>query len=102
MNCHYQAGNGEGWFTVGGSIYGNYRNGFVDIYSDQTLNELLLSIEIDQLGNFYTTEPIDFPTEGLVVGVRDAQGNVEFMSDPLPHGQCNLCHGTVIEPQIEI
>ena len=98
MNCHYQAGNGEGWFSVGGTAYGNYQSGYVDLYTDQSLRTLVMSLEIDQLGNFYTTEAIDVTSEGLVVGVRDAQGNVELMNDPIEHGQCNLCHGTVIEP----
>lgn len=102
MNCHYQGGGGPGWFTLAGSVFGNFEGATIELYSDFTTTELVKVIQVDALGNAYTTEPINYTADGLVVGVRDANGDINFMGDKLFHGQCNLCHGTVIEPRIEI
>ena len=91
MDCHYSAGSDvEGVFTLAGTVYGNSKTGV-----------LVRTIEVDRLGNAYTTQPIDF-SEGLIVGVRNQRGKIEYMDDKIFSGQCNLCHGTGIEEAIEI
>ncbi len=100
MDCHYSAGNAEGIFTLAGSAYGNTNNGFFELYENQS-NEPIMTIPIDRLGNAYTTEAIDFGN-GLWVATRSSNGEVEFMDDRITSGQCNLCHGTGIEENIDM
>ncbi len=100
MSCHYSAGYGDGFFTVAGSIYGNTSNADLELYESPN-GDPILTVAIDQLGNAYTTEAIDFG-DGLYVAVVDAGGDREWMEDKLFNGQCNLCHGTSIEERIEI
>lgn len=99
MNCHYTEGRGEGWFTVAGTVEGNYDQGKVNIH-ESFGGPVIRSIEIDQLGNFYTTDDIDV-LSGLYYSIEDASGNVKSMQDKIYHGQCNLCHG-VDQPALNL
>ena len=100
MTCHYSAGWAEGVFTVAGSLYGNTDNANVELYRD--INEApIKTIEVDLLGNIYTPDDVDF-SNGLHVGVRNQQGDIEFMEDKIFNGQCNLCHGTSTQEKIQI
>ena len=97
MNCHRSGGSGEGWFTVAGTVYDEaksspYPNATVRLYTgpDGT-GDLEGSIEADQLGNFYTTEAIDFGS-GLYVLVEGAE-LTNHMISAVSNGQCNSCHG---------
>ncbi len=102
MNCHYTEGqNSEGVYTLAGSMYGNTDNATVELYETTSSAEPFKIIEIDALGNAYTTEEIDFG-DGIYVAVRSESGNVSFMEDKLFNGQCNLCHGTNVQEIIEI
>lgn len=102
MDCHYTEGNdAEGIFLIGGSAYGNTDKGFVEFYEDKNAAPIKV-VEIDQLGNYYTTEEdIDFK-KGLYVAVVNKNNNREFMDDKVLNGQCNLCHGTGIEDRIDM
>lgn len=100
MSCHSSAGYGDGFFTVAGSVYGNTSNANVEIF-ENTNGDPILTVAVDQQGNLYTTEAIDFG-DGLYVAVVSAGGDREWMEDKLYNGQCNLCHGTSIEERIEI
>ena len=101
MDCHYSAGSDvEGVFTLAGTVYGNTSKSTIELYNSKT-GVLVRTIEVDRLGNAYTTQPIDF-SEGLIVGVRNQRGKIEYMDDKIFSGQCNLCHGTGIEGAIEI
>lgn len=97
MNCHKSGGDGEGWFTVAGSVYDStgtnaYANATVKIFSGPNGNGTLLDIiEVDKLGNFYTTEAIDL-SKGAHPIVESSKG-INMMSDLLVSGQCNSCHG---------
>jgi len=92
MDCHHSAGEGEGWFTTAGSITGNTKSSLVELFlTGQSTPKH--TIEVDKLGNFYTTEPIDF-SEGFTVAIKDDNNNYKFMSTPITNGQCNLCHGS--------
>ncbi len=98
MDCHYSAGYAEGIFTVAGSAVGNYQNSNIELYNDQSV--LVKTIQVDELGNFYTPDDVDF-SKGLHVGIRSQNGEFEEMDDKIFHGQCSLCHGTPIEEAIE-
>lgn len=101
MNCHYQDGAGEGWFSIAGSVYGNYQNHTVLAY-DALTQELLASVEIDKLGNLYTTEDVDFKN-GIAVHIINSLGDtIRSMSTIVTNGQCNLCHDGTFEEIIEI
>lgn len=96
MTCHKSGGSGEGWFTIAGTIYDDtkistYPNATVRFYSgpDGT-GDLEAIVEVDQLGNFYTTEPIDFGS-GIYVLVQGDQ-LTNNMNSKVNNGQCNSCH----------
>lgn len=91
MDCHYSAGEGEGWFTIAGTARGNTENAIIELYND-TLLPSIKKIEVDTRGNFYTTDQLDF-TNGYYVGTKNSAGDVNFMKSPIQVGQCNLCHG---------
>lgn len=97
MSCHKQGGPGEGWFTVAGSVYNEtatdpFPNATVKLYTGPNgTGTNKKTIEVDGLGNFFTTENIDFG-DGLYVAVEGSQ-QTRYMSIPLDAGQCNSCHG---------
>ncbi|NRA12029.1 MAG: hypothetical protein HRT57_08770 [Crocinitomicaceae bacterium] len=97
MNCHYSEGRGEGWFSAAGTVIGNNNNmGTINLY--QNFGQApVASIEVDAVGNFYTTETVDF-TNGLNVSIVDDQGIELQMSGKIYSGQCNLCHGIITNP----
>ena len=105
ISCHRQGGEGKGWFTVAGTVY---RSNQVDVAPNATIElrdrplgggELLHTIEVDALGNFYTTEEIDF-SPGLFPGVT-GDGGTRWKSLETYDGECTLCHG-VTEPRLAI
>jgi hypothetical protein len=99
MNCHRSGGDGEGWFTVAGSVYDSslinpYPNAGVKLYTGVNgSGSEVKFLEVDGKGNFYTTESIDFSSD-LYVSVTDNNGNETFMISKLTKGDCNSCHGS--------
>ena len=98
MECHFAGGNGEGWFTVAGSVYDKQDkpqgNGVVELTTEPESNgSLVATIEIDSKGNFYTTESIAFGN-GLYATVETQQGNKKYMLTKVTSGACNSCHGS--------
>lgn len=98
MNCHKSGGSGEGWFTVAGTVYDETKNA---TYPNATVRfttgpdgtgDLIKTVEVDRLGNFYTTESIDFG-EGLYVLVEGDE-LTNYMITKVTDGQCNSCHGS--------
>lgn len=96
MSCHFSGGDGEGWFTIAGSVYDStgsipYPNAIVKLYTESpSSGNPLKVVEVDKNGNFYSTERIDFEV-GLFVSVS---GESEiFMHSPITDGACNRCHG---------
>ena len=100
MNCHLKGGDGKGWFNIAGTVYDSiltntYPNAIVKLYTGPNASGTLKgSIEVDQLGNFYTTENIDFGN-GLYPSV-EGQNMTNFMSSPITKGECNTCHGVSV------
>jgi cytochrome c553 len=99
MNCHRQGGSGEGSFNIAGTVFANVAgtqkqpNGFVKLYTLPNGNgELKYTLEVDGLGNFYSTENIDF-SAGLYPAIVHANGNVKYMPQTITSGSCNSCHG---------
>lgn len=101
MNCHYQEGPGEGWYTMAGSVTGNYQDHTVMAY-DALTQELLARVEIDDLGNLFTTESIDYKNGISVVIINESGQVTNVMSTIVNNGQCNLCHDGIFENEIEI
>ena len=97
MDCHVSGESGEGWFTIAGTVYDStlnsiYPNALVELYTGpNSTGTLITTIQVDALGNFYTTESVDLK-EGLYPTVV---GNVEstYMAGAITSGQCNQCHG---------
>jgi len=101
MNCHYQEGPGAGWYSLAGSVSGNYQNHSIRVF-DALSQDLLATVEVDLLGNFYTTESINF-SNGTTVDIVDGQGQViKAMSTIVTNGQCNLCHNNNFQDEIII
>jgi cytochrome c553 len=98
MNCHVSGGDGEGWFTIAGSLYDNsktvaYPNGSVKLTTEPNgSGTTKIIVANDIKGNFYTTEAIDFG-EGLYAGVYGTNGEQKFMVSKITTGACNACHG---------
>jgi hypothetical protein len=98
MNCHKSGGEGEGRFTLAGSVFNaqqsGYSNAIVKLYTAANGGGTLkATINGDARGNFYTTSGVDF-TGGLYVAVTGTGGNVVYMNSPVTSGTCNSCHGS--------
>ncbi|MFM9944600.1 MAG: hypothetical protein ACKVQB_05145 [Bacteroidia bacterium] len=102
MNCHSSGGNGEGWFSIAGSVYKSDKstqnpNGKIFLYADPNgQGELKYTIELDELGNFYTTETINFEG-GLYPVHQNSNGNKKYMASPILTGQCQSCHNNTTD-----
>jgi hypothetical protein len=98
MNFHKSGGEGEGWFSVGGTVYDSLLtsikpNGIVNLYSQPNgAGNLVAKVEVDAKGNFYTTQSVNF-TAPVYPSVTNANGKQKFMSGSITTGACNNCHG---------
>jgi hypothetical protein len=101
MNCHFQGGSGEGWFNIAGTVYDSleaavYPNATIRFYTGPAgSGSLKYTLEVDALGNFFTTEDIDFGDE-LFTSVEGNSAE-QFMISPVSMGECNSCHGNSVE-----
>ena len=102
MDCH-QAGATQGAFSVAGTVLQmDYTtrnpNGTVYLYSQPNASlgndSVIATIEVDGVGNFYTTHPIDL-SKGVYPAVTSASGNKVFMKGITTNGSCNSCHGPI-------
>jgi len=97
ISCHKSGGEGEGWFNLAGTVYDSqtsstYPNATLKLYNAPNgAGSLVGTIEVDGLGNFYTTNDIDFGS-GLYVSVS-GETSTKYMVSPVTSGQCNSCHG---------
>ena len=102
MDCH-QKGATQGGFTVAGTLFQSdsikrYPNGFVELYNQPPdslgtpTDTVIARIDVDGVGNFYTTHPIDL-SQGVYPRVTSSLGYKRSMQGPITSGACNSCHG---------
>jgi mono/diheme cytochrome c family protein len=100
MNCHQSGGGGEGVFVVAGTVYkddGVTTNPgtVVRIYTEPNeQGAVLMSLEVDDKGNFYTTESLDLRDGGYVTVSSDV--TTRMMISEINGGACNSCHGNSV------
>ncbi|MFC1734137.1 hypothetical protein ACFL6I_27855, partial [candidate division KSB1 bacterium] len=105
MSCHTNAGDVEGWFVIAGTVYDKTgsttdANGDVKIFTGQNgTGKQMDNIEVDALGNFYTTHFLSFE-DGLYPAVFLTSGDTKFMTNKVYTGNCNSCHGVGNTPKI--
>lgn len=103
MNCHTDGGRGKGCFNVAGTIYDSLLNntnpnGKVRLYTGPNGTGILVAtVELDEKGNFFTTEIINFDTP-LYPSVSNASGQTKYMGSSIQKGECNSCHGDSTDP----
>lgn len=101
MSCHTGGGSEEGVFTVAGTVYNNtltsvFSGATVKLYSGSNgTGELIATIQVDENGNFYTTQAINFGT-GLYATVEGNSATKNMISS-LTTGACNSCHGVSVD-----
>ncbi|WP_455219670.1 hypothetical protein [Kaarinaea lacus] len=97
LNCHSVGSSNEYQFRTAGTVYNLtetavYPNTTIYLYtSANAAGNLVATIEVDALGNFYTTQNIDWGNNGLYPVVESSQG-MRFMLSPTSDGNCNGCH----------
>ena len=102
MQCHSEKGDAPGLFTAAGTITDKtvkiMPGAIVQLTSEDTAvvpggGTLYTQIEVDDLGNFYTTEKLPLPDPGAVPSVISANnGKIISMTYPSLSGACNFCH----------
>jgi hypothetical protein len=103
MNCHRPGGGEAGTWNVAGTVYNDLGianpNATVKLYTgpDGT-GTLKYTINVDALGNFYTSSSVDF-TGGLYPAVVGAT-TTNLMANPITNGACNSCHDNVTRSRI--
>ncbi len=103
LSCHKSGGEGEGHFTVAGTVYDSLGttikpNGTIRLYSQPNGGgNLVATIEVDAKGNFYTTESIDL-SSGVYSSATGTSGSAHFMPDINGIGACSSCHGVTQVP----
>lgn len=98
MGCHQEHGPGKGQFTVAGTLYGPdeapHSNGSVELRTMPSgAGDLVIALEGDAYGNFFTTEEVMFPNVELFVVVKSEDSAMSnSMPFPTSSGACNICH----------
>ncbi len=98
MNCHQPHGPGPGLFTAAGTLHDAdgepYPDGALELRTAANGGgELVLRVEADGLGNFYTTEKLPLPDMPVFPTVYSADGErSNFMPFPTASAACNVCH----------
>lgn len=101
MGCHSpNGGAGAGCFRVGGTAFdsipgdSSVRNSVVKLYTQPNGGgELVVTLQVDSSGNFYTTSPVSF-ANGLYPAIVSKKGT-RYMPSPAITGACNSCHGVI-------
>jgi hypothetical protein len=98
MACHGPHGLGPGLFTVAGTALTSERKPNPNatlLLSTQPngTGTVVLTLEADAQGNFYSTEPLPLPDTPLFPRVEGAEP-LSFIAMPFPtnSGACNMCH----------
>ncbi|HTB31651.1 MAG TPA: hypothetical protein VK808_06475 [Bacteroidia bacterium] len=101
MGCHSpNGGAGAGCFRIGGTAYdsipadSSVQNSVIKLFTQPDGGgELVVTLQVDQSGNFYTTSPVSFAS-GLYASITSKKG-IRYMPNPTVSGACNSCHGTI-------
>lgn len=113
IQCHQPNGPGRGLFTIAGTVtdkdgkvmpgatvqitekdgLGLSGPGGGPMPSLDAFGKIYAQVVADDLGNFYSTEPMPFPDPGGVPSIVSADGKtVASMVFPSLSGACNICH----------
>jgi hypothetical protein len=98
MNCHQAHGPGKGRFSSAGTVFDSpgkpLAGGSVELRSAPNgQGELILALDVDDNGNFFTTAPLPFPDSALFPTIKRSDGSIAtFMPFPSISGACNVCH----------
>lgn len=98
MTCHGPNGTAPGRFTVAGTAVTSERRPNPDALITLSTapnggGTVVLTLEADASGNFYTTEAVPLPEQSLFPRVTSqATTSVNFMPFPTLSGACNACH----------
>lgn len=105
MECHQEFGPGPGRFTVAGTVVGAdggpSPDAIVELWTAPGgQGELVIRVEADARGNFFTTEELELADAPAFPFVRAAEGDgANLMPFPTRSGACNVCHaGTGSNP----
>jgi len=101
MDCHSPNGGASaGCFRVGGTAYDSIpgdsavQNSVVKLYTQPNGGgELVVTLQVDQSGNFFTTSPVSFGN-GLYPAIISKTGT-RYMPTPAVSGACSSCHGVI-------
>lgn len=95
-SCHQAKGPGKGRFTLAGTLLdanGVRATGGKVTLSASPGGAALHVVDVDALGNFYTTRDVGLDTASLFVAVEGADGSKRAaMPFPTLSGACNHCH----------
>lgn len=113
MTCHQPNGAGRGLFTIAGTVTDKdgkvmpgatvqvtEKDGFGmsdpsggPMPSADAFGEIYAQVVADDLGNFYSTEPMPFPDPGGIPSIVNADGtHLASMAWHSLSGACNMCH----------
>lgn len=94
MSCHAQGGEGEGIFTVAGTVYypdltTPYPNCDIILYKTNLVDKIY-TLKADAYGNFYTTASLDLSDSCMPVVSKGT--SISQMTSSTNSGNCNGCH----------
>jgi hypothetical protein len=101
MSCHTPGGSAKDVYLAAGTVYDEVRlkpqgKAVIKFYTEpKAQGKLVATLKADELGNFYTTEKLDF-SQGLyptLIGTPEAKENIKHMNRKVFRADCNWCHG---------
>ena len=99
MHCHQPHGAGLGLFSLAGTLYGPDGRPYVGGAEVRVTTgpfgdgEVLTTVEVDDLGNFFTTAELPFPEQAVFPFATSLDGTLAVgMPFPTISGACNVCH----------
>lgn len=107
MSCHQANGPGMGQFTAAGTVHkvdGSVADpgSIVGIYADPTRQAVIAELEVDQLGNVYTTEDLGLGESKRFVSVWSADRQLRAdMGSPKFNLSCNFCHDEAYKIELD-
>ncbi len=105
MACHGPNGNGPGLYQVAGTVYTRTGqpnpNATVELRSaPKGAGDLVLSVQTDSSGNFYSTDSVGLDSVNRFVFVKTPTASRE-MPFPTESGACNLCHTPALRVAVD-